>query len=60
MITGEINADRMAVVQASIKAAGEKAGSHETVIFTIDTGFNGYLSLPLVLIEALQLPFINY
>ena len=60
MITGQVSAERLAVVRASVKASGNKAGSNEIIDFIIDTYFDGYLSLPPALIEQMGLPFLNY
>ncbi len=60
MITGEVDAERQAVIRAKVKGSGGRAGSDDEVIaFIIDTGFDGYLSLPPDIIEKLQLPFLQ-
>ena len=57
MMTGQVSAERLAVVRASVKASESEAGSDEAIDFIIDTYFDGYLSLPPALIERLELPY---
>src|ERR1700712_2691718 len=54
MITGWVNAFREAVIQLPVRSLG---GQEQGVEVVIDTGFNGYLTLPPHLIEALDLSF---
>jgi len=54
MIVGHVNSFCEAIVRLSIR--GFMAGEHE-VEAIVDTGYNGYLTLPPDLITALQLPF---
>ena len=54
MITGNVTADREAIIP--IEVAGP-SGQSQPIEAVIDTGYNGDLTLPSRLIEALQLPF---
>ncbi|MDE2999747.1 MAG: clan AA aspartic protease [Gemmatimonadota bacterium] len=52
MITGQVTVDREAVIQLEVFGSEQK---REIVDFVIDTGFNGYLILPVDLVERLNL-----
>jgi clan AA aspartic protease len=52
MIVGSVTADRDATINLDIADAG---GQHVTVTAVIDTGFNGWLTLPGVVISALSI-----
>lgn len=52
MITGTVNADYEAVIRLRVR--GSTGHAHE-VDAIIDTGFNGFLTLPLALVTALGL-----
>ena len=52
MITGKINANREAIIQLEVIGSNQKREKVEAVI---DTGFNGYLTLPNDLINYLKL-----
>lgn len=52
MITGRVNAHREAVISLSVKGAG---GRDREINAVIDTGFDGFLTLPAVLIQELGL-----
>ena len=54
MISGWVNVYREAVVRLPVRSPQGREQAIETVI---DTGFNGYLTLPPDLIAALGLPF---
>jgi len=54
MISGWVNAYREAVVRLSLNGL---RGREQSVEAVIDTGFNGYLTLPPDLIKELGLPF---
>lgn len=54
MITGLVTAEREAIIQLRVRGVG---GHEETIDVVIDTGFNGYLTLPRRLVSDLQLSF---
>ncbi len=54
MITGTVNANREMRVSFAVKAPD---GEQREVEAILDTGFNGSLTLPSVLVEALGLPW---
>ena len=54
MITGQVSADREAVIPVTILDAGNQATEVEGVI---DTGFTDFLTLPPALIASLRLTF---
>jgi clan AA aspartic protease len=54
MISGRVNAYSEAVVRLSVRSP---QGHTQAIEAVIDTGFNGYLTLPPALITALGLPF---
>lgn len=54
MIAGRVNLYREAVVRLPVRSP---QGQEKAVEAVIDTGFNGYLTLPPDLIAALRLPF---
>jgi clan AA aspartic protease len=54
MIVGHVNSSCEAIVRLTVR--GFVAGEHK-VEAVVDTGYNGYLTLPPELIAALQLPF---
>ncbi len=54
MIRGTVTADREAVI--TLEIVGSDA-ARQTVPVVIDTGFNGFLTLPRDLVDALHLPF---
>jgi clan AA aspartic protease len=54
MIAGRVNVYREAVVRLPVRSP---QGQEQAVEAVIDTGFNGYLTLPPDLIAALRLPF---
>jgi clan AA aspartic protease len=56
VITGVINADREAILPLEVIGTG---GARQEVTFTIDTGFNGYLTLPEPLITSLGLSLVG-
>ena len=56
MILGQVNPQNEAVISVFIHDSKEQTYTVETVI---DTGFSGYLSLPLAMISTLQLPLIE-
>ena len=56
MIHGTIR-NREAVIELEVSGPGQPPQQIEAVI---DTGYNGYLTLPSHLVTALQLPFAGY
>lgn len=54
MITGFVTPDREAVIHILVR---NDAGREERIEAVIDTGFNGFLTLPLSLISSLALSF---
>jgi len=54
MISGWVNSYREAIVHLPVRSLDGREQGIEAVI---DTGFNGYLTLPPDLISALNLPF---
>ena len=56
MITGAVNADREAVIRLVVRGPGGQEEEREAVI---DTGFNGFLTLPPAVITALGLTRIG-
>ncbi len=56
MILGQVNPRIQVVIPIMIRDA---TGNLLTLDGIIDTGFSGYLTLPLATITALQLPFLN-
>ena len=55
MMTGTVNAELEPLVRFAVRNA---AGEPEPVEAVIDTGFNGFLTLPPALIAALGLPWL--
>ena len=56
MIQGVVNAAYEAVIPLTVQGPSGQAQDIEAVI---DTGFTGFLTLPLGVVEELGLPFIN-
>jgi clan AA aspartic protease len=56
VISGAITSDREARIEREIVGQGDV---RQRVTFTIDTGFNGFLTLPVALVTALNLPLIG-
>lgn len=56
MISGTIR-NREAIIELEVSAPGQPLQQIEAVI---DTGYNGYLTLPGSLVTALHLPFAGY
>lgn len=56
MITGIVTANEDAVIRLLVRGAGSILHEVEAVV---DTGFNGYLSLPAALVTALGLPYLR-
>ncbi len=54
MITGIVTSDREAVVSVQVRGVD---GGKEVVDAVLDTGFNGFLTLPVSLVSQLRLPF---
>ena len=57
MIAGKVTTDREAVIEFQLAGPARQTREIQAVI---DTGYNGYLTLPGHLITALQLPFAGY
>jgi clan AA aspartic protease len=56
MINGRVNAHREALVPLSLRGAQDE---EHTIEALIDTGYNGFLTLPPDLIQRLSLPFLR-
>jgi len=54
MITGVVTSDWEAVVSVQVRGID---GGGEVVDAVLDTGFNGFLALPVSLVSQLRLPF---
>jgi clan AA aspartic protease len=54
MITGAVTADREAVIRMVVRGP---AGQEQEVEAVVDTGFDGWFSLPPALIALLELPW---
>lgn len=54
MITGTVTADREAVIRLTVRGP---TGQERRIEAVIDTGFDGWLSLPPFLIHSLRLPW---
>jgi predicted aspartyl protease len=54
MIKGRVNAHREALVSLPLRGA---QGEEHAIEAVIDTGYNGFLTLPPALIEQMGLPF---
>ena len=57
MIEGEVNAAFEAVISLSLRGPSGQAREIDAVI---DTGFNGFLTLPSPLVAELGLPFLSH
>ena len=56
MITGVVTARREATIRLIVRGT---SGQEQEVEAVIDTGFNGWFSLPPAIIAALQLPWLT-
>jgi clan AA aspartic protease len=56
VIEGAVNVSREAVVPLTVTGP---AGRTQPIDAVIDTGFNGFLTLPSALVSELQLPFVT-
>jgi clan AA aspartic protease len=54
MITGHVTANREAIIRVAVRGAGIR---EETIDAVIDTGFDGFLTLPAAVVSGLALPF---
>lgn len=54
MIQGVVNADHEAVVSLSLRGP---AGETDDIEAVVDTGYNGFLTLPATVVAQLELPF---
>ncbi|HKA08588.1 MAG TPA: clan AA aspartic protease [Gemmataceae bacterium] len=57
MITGKVNADLEARINLQIKSS---TGTGPVVSAVIDTGFTGFLALPIAVLSALNAPWLYY
>ncbi len=57
MITGKVTINREAVIELEVASPAQQRRRIQAVI---DTGYNGYITLPSHLITALQLPFVGH
>ncbi len=57
MITGKVTVNREAVIELEVAGPAQQPRRIQAVI---DTGYNGYITLPSHLITALQLPFVGH
>lgn len=57
MIKGIFNADREATIPLRVSG---RNGQERDIVAMIDTGFNGYLTLPPAMIAELECPFLSY
>ncbi len=57
MITGTVSSDREGVIRLRVQGAN---GQEQEIDGVIDTGFNGFLTLPPFLIATLGYPRIGY
>jgi clan AA aspartic protease len=56
MISGTVNGELEAIIQLAVRGPG---GPAATIAAIVDTGFDGELTLPLSLVNALQLPLLR-
>jgi clan AA aspartic protease len=56
MIHGVVNADREAIIRLLVRGP---TGLQQRIKAVVDTGFDGWLSLPPALIAALRLPWLR-
>ena len=56
MIEGAVNADYEAVITLALRG---QAGQAREIEVVIDTGYNGFLSLPPALVVELELPIVG-
>jgi clan AA aspartic protease len=56
MILGEVNANLEAVVSLLVRSP---QGAEREITAVIDTGFNGFLTLPVAVISELALPWLS-
>lgn len=54
MVDGTVTDDREAVIPLEIRGAGDSVANVQA---SVDTGYNGFLTLPRSVIEKLALPF---
>ena len=54
MITGHVNAHREAIIHLAVRGSQSQTQEIEAII---DTGFDGFLTLPPTLIDSLALPW---
>jgi clan AA aspartic protease len=54
MITGQVTSAREAIIRVAVRSAGPRETTIEAVI---DTGFDGFLTLPAAVVADLALPF---
>jgi clan AA aspartic protease len=55
MITGTVNDDLEPIIQLVVRGHD---GKHQSFDAVIDTGFNGFLTLPTASIRKLQIPWL--
>jgi clan AA aspartic protease len=54
MLSGRVNAFREAILRITVR--GPAGGTHEADV-VVDTGYDGFLTLPSSIVSALDLPF---
>jgi clan AA aspartic protease len=57
VITGSVTSNREATIRLAVMGPDQRLEEVETVI---DTGFNGFLTLPIQVVRALTLPFAGH
>lgn len=57
MMTGHMTALREATIRLTVIGPAQHRQAVDAVI---DTGFNGFLTLPMPIVHALQLPFVGH
>ena len=53
MITGHVTSDREAIIRVAVRGVGSRGATIDAII---DTGFDGFLTLPVSVVSDLALP----